>query len=91
MANAYTFPFWPTQPWDPDPDTSTWDAVLRAGRTGSYQDWSLVKPLRIGEDETDWHGIEVLGTGSFGTAVLFVKTDANGDIIDVSPRKYLQS
>ena len=46
--------------------------------------WLDTKPLQWAVDERRWHGVKFLGRGSYGCAGLWVQTDAQDTIIDVS-------
>ncbi len=52
--------------------------------------WLDGKPRKPSEtDESMWHGAKYLGAGSYGIAGLWVKTDVNGYIADVSAVHHL--
>lgn len=78
-VNTTQFQYMPQPPDNDDVDTGGLDVAFKS-RT------RFVKgpTLKSDENEEEWHGVEFIGQGSFGRVGLWVKTDANDTIIDVS-------
>lgn len=88
--NLYSFPYWPPQPWDPEPDMTGIPSHIELRdedeevKVRARTAWMRSKPLMWREDETEWHGARYLADGSYGAAGLWVRVDSTGNIVDVS-------
>jgi hypothetical protein len=79
------YPFWPPLPWSVDPTLPHLDLDLvdQPGHAHACA-WLSTKPYQPGgADETLWHGVKVLGTGSYGAAGVWAQTNDTKQIIDV--------
>jgi hypothetical protein len=96
VQDVYPPLFWPQLPWEKEPEDiyerrkrARHDLTPEEVEKGKREDDDIfvqTKPMKSDDDpeEHRWHGARVLGRGTFGRAGLWVKTDDNNNIIDVS-------
>jgi hypothetical protein len=84
----FPFPFMPQPPWEPEPDD-----IYAKSNAGANIVFKGSRPM-ISDDasqEASWHGVHILGEGSYGRAGLWVQTDSDGNIVDVSSELHFQT
>ena len=95
MSEIHHPTFWPDPPWSPEtdagetPNLAAWNTrLLEAGDPGlakTKQQWLNMKVSRDDDDKKEsWHGAHFIYNGGQGSCGLFVKTDENDVIRDVS-------
>jgi hypothetical protein len=76
--------FWPRLPWDFEPDIEPVD--MRKLREDEFEEeeWVKTKPhIPPPNNDSNWHGIKLLGSGGYGLAGLWVQADEANNICDV--------
>jgi hypothetical protein len=81
-ADKFPYEHWPQLPWGPEPILGSFN-VEEARKVEHAQAWMHTKPLIEDGDETRWHGVRFLGSGSYGAAGLWVQVNSENIIEDV--------
>jgi hypothetical protein len=76
--------FWPRPPWDFEPDIEPVDMQKLREDEFEEEEWVKTKPhIPPPNDDSNWHGIKLLGSGGYGVAGLWVQADEANNICDV--------
>jgi hypothetical protein len=98
MPESLHLTFWPEPPWSPvtdagdTPNLAAWNTRLMEaedpGLAKTKQKWLKMNVSRDDDDDQEtWHGAHFIFNGGQGSCGLFIKTDENDVIKDVSQRE----
>lgn len=73
------YEFWPPLPWPYEPDLPDVETGAISRRR---QNTFLETEPHLSDEETNWHGVQYLGSGSYGAAGLWCEVDSRGNVID---------